>query len=75
MSSTARLAEGMDWTKVGEGASSAKANSWVLVPWPGCSSKYLKDVHNTSFCPSQAIDCTHAKILHAWGCCCALVCN
>lgn len=58
MSRTAKLAEGMDWTRVGDGASSAKANSCVLVPCVGCSSMYLSEVHSTTFCPSHAIDCT-----------------
>lgn len=58
MSRTAKLAEGMDWTRVGEGASSAKAKSCVLVPCVGCSSMYLSEVHSTTFCPSHAIDCT-----------------
>ncbi|KAA6429692.1 MAG: hypothetical protein FRX49_00126 [Trebouxia sp. A1-2] len=43
MSRTAKLAEGMDWTRVGEGASSAKAKSCVLVPCVGCSSMYLSE--------------------------------
>ena len=58
MSRTAKLAEGMDWTRVGEGASSAKAKSCVLVPCVGCSSMYLSEVHSTTFCPNHAIDCT-----------------
>lgn len=52
------MADGMDWTRVGEGASSAKAKSCVLVPCVGCSSMYLSEVHSTTFCPSHAIDCT-----------------
>jgi len=62
MSRSAKLAEGMDWTRVGEGASSAKAKSCVLVPCVGCSSMYLSEVHSTTFCPSHAIDCTSAYI-------------